>query len=63
MNFVNCWEVLIEGELDILEGVDFFMVKFVLYYMDVIFIMKQYFEVFIVAYYVSGECVMFMAVC
>lgn len=40
MNFVNCWEVLIEGELDILEGVDFFMVKFVLYYMDVIFIMK-----------------------
>jgi len=63
MNPANRREALIEGELDMLEGADFLMVKPALHYMDVILTMKQHFEVPIAAYHVSGECAMLMAAC
>ena len=63
MNPANRREALIEGELDTLEGADFLMVKPALNYLDVIFLMKQSFELPIAAYHVSGECAMLLAAC
>ncbi|MCO6478404.1 MAG: porphobilinogen synthase [Phaeodactylibacter sp.] len=63
MNPANRREALIEGELDTMEGADFLMVKPALNYLDVIFLMKQSFELPIAAYHVSGECAMLLAAC
>lgn len=63
MDLVNVCEVLWEVFLDIEEGVDFLMVKLVLYYLDIIVLFKVEIELFIVVYYVSGECVMLLVVC
>lgn len=43
MNLVNKCEVLIEVELDVVEGVDFLMVKLVLVYFDIIYFLKENF--------------------
>ena len=63
MNPANKREALIEGELDVLEGADYLMVKPALNYLDVIHIMKENFELPIAAYHVSGECAMLLAAC
>jgi len=63
MNPANRREALVEGELDTLEGADFLMVKPALHYLDVIWSMKQHFELPIAAYHVSGECAMLLAAC
>lgn len=59
MDLVNSNEVIIEIEFDILEGVDIFMVKFVLLYLDIIRRVKDNFDLFLVVYNVSGEYFMF----
>lgn len=63
MNPANKREALIEGELDVLEGADYLMVKPALNYLDVIHLMKENFELPIAAYHVSGECAMLLAAC
>ena len=63
MNPANKREALIEGELDVLEGADYLMVKPALNYLDVIHVMKERFELPIAAYHVSGECAMLLAAC
>ncbi len=63
MDPANRREALIEGELDTIEGADFLMVKPALNYLDVIYAMKQQFELPIAAYHVSGECAMLLAAC
>ena len=63
MNPANKREALIEGELDLLEGADYMMVKPAIHYLDVIHTLKENFELPIVAYHVSGECAMLIAAC
>lgn len=63
MNPANKREALIEGELDMVEGADFLMVKPALNYLDIIHMMKENFELPIAAYHVSGECAMLIAAC
>ncbi len=63
MNPANRREALIEAELDTAEGADFLMVKPALNYLDVIYAMKENFELPIAAYHVSGECAMLIAAC
>ena len=54
MNPANRQEGLIEAELDANEGADFLMVKPALNYLDVIYALKQNFDLPIAAYHVSG---------
>jgi porphobilinogen synthase len=61
MNPANKAEALIEGELDMLEGADFLMVKPALHYLDIIHMLKENFNLPIAAYHVSGECAMLIA--
>jgi len=63
MNPANRQEGLIEAELDANEGADFLMVKPALNYLDVIYALKQNFDLPIAAYHVSGECAMLTAAC
>lgn len=63
MNPANRQEGLIEAELDMQEGADFLMVKPALNYLDVIYALKQNFDLPIAAYHVSGECAMLTAAC
>ncbi|MEM6318739.1 MAG: porphobilinogen synthase [Bacteroidota bacterium] len=63
MNPANRQAGLIEAELDTAEGADFLMVKPALNYLDVIYALKQNFDLPIAAYHVSGECAMLTAAC
>ncbi|MCX7857087.1 MAG: porphobilinogen synthase [Deltaproteobacteria bacterium] len=58
MDFPNKREALKEIELDIHEGADIVMVKPALFYLDVISMARQAFNVPIAAYSVSGEYLM-----
>lgn len=55
MDLGNSWEVLKEVELDLLEGVDMVMVKLVLFYMDIIWCIKEMINLLVVVYNVFGE--------
>jgi porphobilinogen synthase len=55
MDFANKREALVEAELDIFEGADYIMVKPALAYLDIIQLLKQSFDIPVVAYNVSGE--------
>ena len=63
MNPANRQAGLIEAELDTAEGADFLMVKPALNYLDVIYALKQNFDLPIACYHVSGECAMLIAAC
>ncbi|MFC7750564.1 porphobilinogen synthase [Paenibacillus thermoaerophilus] len=55
MDPANGREALREAESDVLEGADFLMVKPALAYMDIIRMLKDRFDLPVVAYNVSGE--------
>ena len=55
MDFKNSDEALLEVKLDLDEGADFVMVKPALAYLDIIYKIKQKFNVPVFAYNVSGE--------
>ncbi len=55
MNYHNAKEALREVELDIKEGADIVMVKPALFYLDIIKMVKERFNVPVAAYNVSGE--------
>lgn len=55
MDYPNSREALREVELDIQEGADIIMVKPALSYLDVIFRVKEEFDIPVAAYNVSGE--------
>ncbi len=61
MDFRNRKEALKEARLDVSEGADILMVKPGLLYLDVISDFKQYFDLPIAAYSVSGEYAMVKA--
>ncbi len=61
MDPANVTEALVEGELDVLEGADFLMVKPALPYLDVIKTLYDEFDLPIAAYNVSGEYAMIKA--
>ncbi len=61
MNPANVKEAIIEGELDVMEGADFLMVKPAFAYLDVIKTMAENFNLPIAAYNVSGEYAMIKA--
>lgn len=58
MDPANRREALIEAQLDMEEGADYLMVKPALAYLDVIRLLKDHFDLPIVAYNVSGEYAM-----
>ena len=61
MNPANSKEAIIEAELDEDEGADFLMVKPALPYLDIIFRLRDNFDLPIAAYNVSGEYAMIKA--
>ncbi len=61
MNPANKREALIEAELDVQEGADMLMVKPATFYLDVIQMLRENFDLPITAYNVSGECAMVYA--
>ncbi|CAG0907761.1 unnamed protein product, partial [Darwinula stevensoni] len=61
MNPANKREALIEANLDEKEGADFLMIKPALHYLDIIHILKEKYNLPIVAYHVSGEYAMLHA--
>ncbi|MCB1142111.1 MAG: porphobilinogen synthase [Leptospiraceae bacterium] len=61
MDPANSREALLEAELDVLEGADFLMVKPALAYLDIIYRLKEKFQIPIVCYNVSGEYSMIKA--
>jgi porphobilinogen synthase len=61
MDPANKWEAIREAELDSAEGADFLMVKPALCYLDIIHLLKEYADVPISAYNVSGEYAMVKA--
>lgn len=61
MNPANQREAIIEADLDEEEGADFLMVKPALAYLDVIKLLKDNYDLPIVAYNVSGEYAMIKA--
>jgi porphobilinogen synthase len=61
MDPANKWEAIREAELDSAEGADFLMVKPALCYLDIIHLLKEYADVPISAYNVSGEYAMIKA--
>ena len=61
MNPANSQEALIEADLDVNEGADFLMVKPAVHYLDIIQLLKQNYNLPIVAYHVSGEYAMLQA--
>jgi porphobilinogen synthase len=58
MDFRNSNEAVREAEQDIVEGADIVMVKPASFYLDIIYRIKQSFEVPVAAYQVSGEYAM-----
>ena len=63
MDPANSLEAEREAALDSMEGADFLMVKPALHYLDIIYRLKQKFNLPIAAYHVSGECAMLSAAC
>ncbi|MGY8953601.1 MAG: porphobilinogen synthase [Flavobacteriales bacterium] len=63
MDPANKREALVEAELDFNEGADYMMVKPALPYLDIIHVLKENYDIPIVAYNVSGECSMLTAAC
>ncbi len=63
MDPANKYEALIEADLDLEEGADYLMVKPATLYLDVIHLLKENYQLPIVAYNVSGECAMLTAAC
>ena len=61
MDFANALEALREVRLDIQEGADIVMVKPALPYLDVIYRVKEEFDIPVAAYNVSGEYAMIKA--
>ena len=61
MNYCNSDEALREVEQDLNEGADMIMIKPALSYLDIIYKVKQYTNVPVVAYSVSGEYAMIKA--
>ncbi len=61
MNFANAREAMREIELDIEEGADIIMVKPAIFYLDIIKMARERFDVPIAAYNVSGEYAMVKA--
>lgn len=61
MDYANSEEAIIEAELDLSEGADILMVKPALSYLDIIYRIKQEFNVPVAAYHVSGEYSMIKA--
>jgi porphobilinogen synthase len=61
MDPANSREALREAESDVIEGADFLMVKPAMAYMDVIRLLKDNFDLPLVAYNVSGEYAMIKA--
>lgn len=57
----NKREALIEAELDFQEGADFMMVKPAVFYLDVIYAIKERYNIPVAAYNVSGEVAMIKA--
>lgn len=55
MDYKNSEEALLEVKLDLDEGADFVMIKPALVYLDIIYKIKQKFNVPVFAYNVSGE--------
>lgn len=62
MDLVNCLEVFWEVEFDVEEGVDFLIVKLVLFYLDIMCDVKNIFNLLVVVYNVSGEYLMIKVV-
>jgi porphobilinogen synthase len=58
MDPANRREALVEAQLDVEEGADYLMVKPALAYLDVIRLLKDHYDLPIVAYNVSGEYAM-----
>ena len=58
MNFKNSNEAINEVQLDINEGADVVIVKPALSYLDIIYKIKERFDIPIIAYNVSGEYTM-----
>jgi porphobilinogen synthase len=61
MDFANAEEALREVRLDIHEGADIVMVKPALPYLDIIYRVKEEFNIPVAAYNVSGEYAMIKA--
>ncbi len=61
MDFANAEEALREVRLDIHEGADIVMVKPALPYLDIIYRVKEEFDIPVAAYNVSGEYAMIKA--
>ena len=61
MDPANAREAIRECELDVAEGADFLMVKPALPYLDIVRMVKDEFNLPLVAYNVSGEYSMIMA--
>ena len=61
MNPANAQEAITEVELDIAEGADMVMVKPALAYLDIIRSLKEYTDLPVAAYNVSGEYAMIKA--
>lgn len=55
MNYSNSREALREIELDVMEGADIIMVKPALFYLDIIRLAREHFNMPLAAYNVSGE--------
>ena len=58
MNFKNSNEAINEVQLDINEGADVVIIKPALSYLDIIYKIKERFDIPIIAYNVSGEYTM-----
>ncbi len=61
MDFANAEEALREVRLDVHEGADIVMVKPALPYLDIIYRVKEEFDIPVAAYNVSGEYAMIKA--
>jgi len=61
IDFANSNEALREVRMDIEEGADILIVKPALAYLDIIYRIKQNFNIPVAAYNVSGECAMIFA--
>ncbi len=58
MNPGNSKEAILEAKIDFDEGADYLMVKPALHYLDIIYQLKNNFQIPIVCYHVSGEYAM-----
>lgn len=61
MDSANAREAMREAELDVLEGADFLMVKPATCYLDLVYALRQKYDLPIAAYHVSGEYAMIKA--